>query len=111
MPIYEYKCQNGHVFDVMQRMSDDPLEVCIKCDASVRKVMQPVGISFKGSGFYSTDYSGASQNTPPGESNVSKNGSSDASSSQNGDSKSSSSEKAGSATGASSGSSSGASGD
>ena len=56
MPIYEYKCENGHVFDVMQRISDDPLTECIECDASVRKVLHPVGISFKGSGFYSTDY-------------------------------------------------------
>ena len=57
MPIYEYKCENGHVFDVMRRMSDDPLTECVECGASVRKVLQPVGISFKGSGFYSTDYS------------------------------------------------------
>ena len=56
MPIYEYKCENGHVFDVMQKMSDDPLAECVKCRAPVRKVLQPVGISFKGSGFYSTDY-------------------------------------------------------
>ena len=57
MPIYEYKCENGHVFDVMQKMSDDPLAECVECGAPVRKVLQPVGISFKGSGFYSTDYS------------------------------------------------------
>ena len=56
MPIYEYKCENGHVFDVMQKMSDNPLTECRECGASVRKVLQPVGISFKGSGFYSTDY-------------------------------------------------------
>lgn len=56
MPIYEYKCENGHVFDVLQRISDDPLAECIECGAPVRKVLQPVGISFKGSGFYSTDY-------------------------------------------------------
>ena len=56
MPIYEYKCENGHVFDVMQRMSEDPLEECVECGAPVRKVLHPVGISFKGSGFYSTDY-------------------------------------------------------
>lgn len=56
MPIYEYKCENDHVFDVMQKMSEDPLTVCIECGAPVRKVLQPVGISFKGSGFYSTDY-------------------------------------------------------
>jgi len=56
MPIYEYKCENGHVFDVMQKMSEDSLTACIECGAPVRKVLQPVGISFKGSGFYSTDY-------------------------------------------------------
>jgi len=57
MPIYEYKCENGHVFDVMQKLSEDPLASCIECGARVRKVLHPVGISFKGSGFYSTDYS------------------------------------------------------
>ena len=56
MPIYEYKCENGHVFDIMQKMSEDPLTACVECSAPVRKVLQPVGISFKGSGFYSTDY-------------------------------------------------------
>ncbi len=56
MPIYEYKCENDHVFDVMQKMSEDPLTECVECGAPVRKVLQPVGISFKGSGFYSTDY-------------------------------------------------------
>ena len=56
MPIYEYKCDNGHVFDVMQRISEDPLIECVQCEAPVKKVLQPVGISFKGSGFYSTDY-------------------------------------------------------
>ncbi|HKH40006.1 MAG TPA: FmdB family zinc ribbon protein [Rubrobacter sp.] len=57
MPIYEYKCENGHVFDVMQKLSEDPLSSCIECGAPVRKVLHPVSISFKGSGFYSTDYS------------------------------------------------------
>ena len=57
MPIYEYKCENGHAFDVMQSMSDDPLVECVECSAPVRKVLHPVGISFRGSGFYSTDYS------------------------------------------------------
>lgn len=56
MPIYEYKCENDHVFDMLQKMADDPLTECIKCGAPVRKILQPVGISFKGSGFYSTDY-------------------------------------------------------
>ena len=56
MPIYEYKCENGHVFDIMQRMSEDPLTECVQCEAPVKKVLHPVGISFKGSGFYTTDY-------------------------------------------------------
>jgi putative FmdB family regulatory protein len=56
MPIYEYRCESGHVFDIMQRMSEDNLTECVQCGASVKKVLHPVGISFKGSGFYSTDY-------------------------------------------------------
>ncbi|WP_273842928.1 FmdB family zinc ribbon protein [Rubrobacter calidifluminis] len=56
MPIYEYKCDNDHVFDIMQKISDDPLTSCIECGAPVHKVLQPVSIAFKGSGFYSTDY-------------------------------------------------------
>ena len=59
MPIYEYKCENGHVFDVMQKLSEDPLASCIECGAPVKKVLHPVSISFKGSGFYSTDYKGS----------------------------------------------------
>ena len=59
MPIYEYKCENGHVFDVMQKLSDDPLTTCRECGAPVRKVLHPVSIAFKGSGFYSTDYRGS----------------------------------------------------
>ena len=70
MPIYEYKCENGHIFDVMQKLSEDPLTSCIDCGAPVRKVLHPVGISFKGSGFYSTDYKGAAkaETTKNGES-------------------------------------------
>ena len=59
MPIYEYKCENGHVFDVLQSMYEGLLTECIECSAPVRKILHPVGISFKGSGFYSTDYRGA----------------------------------------------------
>ena len=71
MPIYEYKCENGHVFDVMQKLSDDPLTTCPECGAPVRKVLHPVSIAFKGSGFYSTDYRGgpkAEATTKNGES-------------------------------------------
>ncbi len=73
MPIYEYKCENGHVFDVMQRISDDPLTECVECGAPVRKVLHPVGISFKGSGFYSTDYKDGGK-TEPSDKVTAKNG-------------------------------------
>ena len=56
MPIYEYKCENGHIFEVMQRMSDDALTECSVCGAPVQRVFHPVAIHFKGSGFYNTDY-------------------------------------------------------
>jgi putative FmdB family regulatory protein len=56
MPTYEYKCESGHVFDVMQRMSDDPLSTCQQCGAPVQRVFHPVAVHFKGSGFYNTDY-------------------------------------------------------
>jgi putative FmdB family regulatory protein len=56
MPIYEYRCDNGHTFEVMQRMSDEPLTECSVCGAPVQRVFHPVAIHFKGSGFYNTDY-------------------------------------------------------
>ena len=56
MPIYEYRCENGHTFEVMQRMTDDPVEVCETCSAPVQRVFHPVAVHFKGSGFYNTDY-------------------------------------------------------
>ena len=56
MPIYEYKCENGHVFDVMQRMADDPLTECVECGASAVRVLHSPAVHFKGSGFYNTDY-------------------------------------------------------
>jgi putative FmdB family regulatory protein len=56
MPIYEYRCERGHTFEVMQRMTEDPLTSCTTCDASVQRVFHPVAVHFKGSGFYSTDY-------------------------------------------------------
>ena len=56
MPIYEYRCENGHTFEVMQRMSDDALTECSICGAPVQRVFHPVAIHFKGSGFYNTDY-------------------------------------------------------
>ena len=67
MPIYEYRCERGHTFEVMQRMTDDPLTSCSTCEAPVQRVFHPVAVHFKGSGFYSTDYgkkkSGASSSS------------------------------------------------
>ena len=56
MPIYEYRCEKGHTFEVLQRMSDDPIEKCEVCGARVQRVFHPVAVHFKGSGFYNTDY-------------------------------------------------------
>ena len=56
MPIYEYRCDKGHTFEVLQRMSDDPIEKCEVCGAPVHRVFHPVAVHFKGSGFYNTDY-------------------------------------------------------
>jgi putative FmdB family regulatory protein len=56
MPIYEYRCERGHTFEVMQRMSEDPITNCTTCEASVQRVFHPVAVHFKGSGFYTTDY-------------------------------------------------------
>jgi putative FmdB family regulatory protein len=56
MPIYEYRCEQGHTFEVMQRMSDDPVVSCETCEAPVERVFHPVAVHFKGSGFYNTDY-------------------------------------------------------
>ena len=56
MPIYEYRCENGQTFEVMQRMTDDPVAVCQTCDAPVQRVFHPVAVHFKGKGFYNTDY-------------------------------------------------------
>ena len=56
MPIYEYRCENGHTFEVVQRMTDDPISSCSTCEAPVQRVFHPVAVHFKGSGFYNTDY-------------------------------------------------------
>jgi putative FmdB family regulatory protein len=56
MPIYEYKCENGHVFDVIQKFTDEALSECQECGAPAARVLHPVAIHFKGSGFHNTDY-------------------------------------------------------
>ena len=56
MPIYEYRCNNGHTFEVLQSMSDDPVTTCETCEAPVQRVLHSPAVHFKGSGFYTTDY-------------------------------------------------------
>jgi putative FmdB family regulatory protein len=56
MPIYEYRCPNGHEFEVFQSMSDDPVTECEVCGEPVERIFRPVAVHFKGSGFYTTDY-------------------------------------------------------
>jgi putative FmdB family regulatory protein len=62
MPIYEYRCPNGHTFEVFQPMTDPPPDICEVCgEGPVTKVLYPAAIHFKGSGFYSTDYGRANR--------------------------------------------------
>lgn len=56
MPIYEYKCENGHVFDVIQKITDESLSECEECGAPAARVLSAPAIHFKGSGFHNTDY-------------------------------------------------------
>jgi putative FmdB family regulatory protein len=56
MPIYEYRCEKGHTFEVIQRMSDDALDACEVCSAPAARVLHAPAVHFKGSGFYNTDY-------------------------------------------------------
>jgi len=56
MPVYEYKCPKCGVFEMTQKITDEPLAVCPSCGAKVKKLISHgVGIVFKGSGFYCTD--------------------------------------------------------
>jgi len=60
MPIYGYRCSRGHHFEVQQRITDPALIRCLECDAPATRVFYPVGIIFKGQGFYKTDSRGGS---------------------------------------------------
>jgi putative FmdB family regulatory protein len=65
MPIYEYKCPNGHLFEVFHGMTEPGPEVCEVCGAApLQRVLHPVAVHYKGSGFYSTDYGRKSKTTP-----------------------------------------------
>lgn len=57
MPTYGYRCTAcGHTFERLQKMTDPPVAACESCDAPVKKILYPVGIQFKGDGFYVNDY-------------------------------------------------------
>jgi putative FmdB family regulatory protein len=68
MPIYEYKCPKGHVFEVFHGISEPAPEVCPTCgEGPVTRVLHPVAVHFKGSGFYSTDYGRGRRGTRDGD--------------------------------------------
>jgi putative FmdB family regulatory protein len=93
VPIYEYRCNNGHTFEVIQRMSDPPVTTCQECGAPVERVFHPVAVHFKGSGFYTTDYGSKSKAKAgaEGDSKPSESGSKDAGSKDKGKGKAASS--------------------
>jgi len=71
MPIYGYRCEQcGHELEVLQSMKDEPLRVCPNCMGPLRKMIYPVGIVFKGSGYYTTDYKSAGSPSRHGDSDA-----------------------------------------
>jgi putative FmdB family regulatory protein len=109
VPIYEYKCDNGHVFDVMQKMAEEPLSECVECGAPAHRVLTAPAVHFKGSGFYNTDYGkrkGGGSNGSGSEGSSSESKSSDSSSSSDSGSSSSSGSESKTASSSSSSSSS-----
>jgi putative FmdB family regulatory protein len=91
MPIYEYKCPNGHLLEVFHGMNETGPTSCEVCDASpLVRVLHPVAVHYKGSGFYSTDYGRGSRKS--GKDSGGDSGSSDSGSSSSSDSGSSSSD-------------------
>jgi len=80
MPIYGYRCSEcGHELEILQSMSAEPLRVCPQCGGPLKKMLYPVGVQFKGSGFYTTDYKNGG-----GKSTTRDSGSSDGASKEGG---------------------------
>jgi putative FmdB family regulatory protein len=78
LPTYEYRCVScEHQFERFQRMSDEPVKECEVCGEPVKRLLFPVAIQFKGSGFYTTDY--AKKSTMSAGGNRSESGSSSSS--------------------------------
>jgi putative FmdB family regulatory protein len=88
MPVYVYQCDScGVTFERLQSFNEDPLTNCPECDGHVHRVIQPVGIVFKGSGFYVTDNRAKSPTSLPGEKKeVTKESESSSSDADSGDS-------------------------
>ncbi|MFM9149568.1 MAG: FmdB family zinc ribbon protein [Solirubrobacterales bacterium] len=91
MPIYEYRCDDGHEVEVMQSITEPPLEECPECGKPTRRVLHSPAIHFKGSGFHNTDYGtrSRSKSGDGSEGGGSDSGSSDSSSSSSSSSDSS----------------------
>jgi putative FmdB family regulatory protein len=96
MPTYEYRCKDcGEHLEVVQSFRDDALTDCPRCSGALKKVFQPIGIAFKGTGFYKTD----SRSGSSGTSTSTSSNSSDSKTSSNGSSDSSSTSSSSSASG------------
>ena len=79
MPTYGYQCKGcGHQFEVFQKMTDAAITACERCGAAVKKILYPVGIQFKGAGFYVNDYAKSSGNGKSAEATADTGGASDA---------------------------------
>ena len=86
MPIYEYKCPNGHLLEVFHGMNEPGPSKCEVCGASpLERVLHPVAVHYKGSGFYSTDYGRGRKSAKDSGSSDSSGGSDSSSSSSNSD--------------------------
>ncbi|MCA0352841.1 MAG: zinc ribbon domain-containing protein [Chloroflexi bacterium] len=81
MPTYVYACQAcGAQFEQFQRFSDEPLTICPRCQGMIKRVFQPVGVVFKGSGWYINDSRSGNNNSASSKSSTPAPASSDASS-------------------------------
>lgn len=75
MPTYAYRCTAcSHAFDIFQKFTDEPLTTCPECGSRIRKVFQPVGIVFKGSGWYVNDSRPAEKDTAKADASPAKDG-------------------------------------
>ena len=73
MPVYEYQCSGcGHIEEIFQRISESPLEVCPRCNGSLKKIISQSTFHLKGSGWYVTDYGGTKSGSKPKDKSSSK---------------------------------------